>query len=64
LTDQQIETDQYPILISALTEMKSYVKHSMDRKNGGSVVFLDRRVHTETPKLTPIPPKETPSKGA
>jgi diguanylate cyclase (GGDEF)-like protein len=42
LTDKNIETDQYPILIQALTEMKGYVKHNLERK-GGSVVFQDRR---------------------
>jgi hypothetical protein len=42
LTDKNIETNQYPVLIQTLTEMKSYVKHTMDRK-GGSVVFQDRR---------------------
>ena len=42
LTDKNITTDQYPLLIQALTEMKGYVKHTMDRK-GGSVVFQDRR---------------------
>jgi len=42
LTDQNVETNQYPILIQALTEMKGYVKHTLERK-GGSVVFQDRR---------------------
>lgn len=42
LTDKNIETNQYAILIQTLTEMKSYVKHSLDRK-GGSMVFQDRR---------------------
>lgn len=63
LTDQHIETDQYPILIAALTEMKSYVKHNMERKSG-SVVFLDRRVHTDAPKMTQVPPKPTPPKSS
>jgi diguanylate cyclase (GGDEF)-like protein len=42
LTDKNIETNQYPVLIQALTEMKGYVKHNLER-NGGSVVFQDRR---------------------
>lgn len=42
LTDKNIETNQYPVLIQALTEMKGYVKHNLERK-GGSVVFQDRR---------------------
>ncbi len=63
LPDNQIVTDQYPVLITALTEMKSYVKHTMQR-NGGSVVFMDRRVHTDQPKMTPVPPNQTPFKAA
>lgn len=42
LTDKNVETNQYPVLIQALTEMKGYVKHNLHR-NGGSVVFQDRR---------------------
>lgn len=53
LTDKNIETNQYPLLIQALTEMKGYVKHSMERK-GGSVVFQDRRT-TEEPPIKQIP---------
>src|SRR5262249_49171209 len=56
LTDHQFVCNQYPILIQPLTEMKSYVKHSLRRK-GGSIVFLDRRIHTDQPRLTPVPPK-------
>lgn len=54
LPDSQIETDQYPTLIQALTELKSYVKHSLDRK-GGSLVFLDRRTHSEQGQTAPKP---------
>lgn len=43
VTNKNIETNQYALLIQTLTEMKGYVKHSLDRK-GGSVVFQDRRV--------------------
>ncbi|MCG3204142.1 MAG: Regulator of RpoS [Elusimicrobia bacterium] len=42
LTNENMEFTQYPLLIQALTEMKGYVKHTMERK-GGSVVFRDRR---------------------
>ncbi len=57
LTDKNIETNQYPLLIQALTEMKGFVKHTMERK-GGSVVFRDRRSTEEPPSKTisaPIP---------
>lgn len=42
LTEKNIETSQYPLLIQQLTEMKGYVKHNLER-NGGSIVFQDRR---------------------
>ncbi len=42
LTDKNVESRQYPLLIQALTEMKGYVKHNLDR-SGGSLVFKDRR---------------------
>lgn len=42
LTDRNLDTNQYPLLIQALTEMKGYVKHHIERK-GGSMVFQDRR---------------------
>jgi len=42
LVDANIESNQYPLLIQALTEMKGYVKHGMNRK-AGSCVFQDRR---------------------
>jgi diguanylate cyclase (GGDEF)-like protein len=58
LPDSQIETDQYPILIQALTELKGYVKHSLERK-GGSVVFVDRRTHSEQGSF---PVKSNPAK--
>jgi len=51
LTEENIETRQYPLLIQALTEMKGYVKHSLARK-GGSLVFKDRRA---TPHDAPPP---------
>jgi flagellar basal body rod protein FlgB len=43
LTDKNIETNQYPILIQALTEMKGYVKHTIERK-GGNNVDIDREI--------------------
>lgn len=61
LTDKNIETNQYPLLIQALTEMKGFVKHTMDRNKGGSVVFQDRRV-TEEPSPTSIPAPQKPEK--
>ncbi len=54
LTDKNIETNQYPLLIQALTEMKGYVKHTVDRTKGGSVVFQDRRT-TEEPPIQSTP---------
>lgn len=42
LTDKNLETNQYPVVIQQLTEMKGFVKHNLERK-GGSVVFQDRR---------------------
>ncbi len=57
LTDKNIETNQYPALIQQLTEMKGYVKHSLDRK-GGSVVFQDRRTPLAPQAKPPMP--ETP----
>lgn len=61
LTDKNIETNQYPLLIQALTEMKSFVKHTMERK-GGSVVFQDRRVTEDPAQIsTPAPPKPNPA---
>ena len=42
LLDESLESNQYPLLIQALTEMKGYVKHSIKRA-GGSLVFQDRR---------------------
>jgi diguanylate cyclase (GGDEF)-like protein len=56
LTDKNIETTQYAMLIQTLTEMKGYVKHNLDRTKGGSVVFQDRR-STDTP--APRPPKNS-----
>jgi GGDEF domain-containing protein len=47
LTDKNLETNQYPVVIQQLTEMKGFVKHNLERK-GGSVVFQDRRT-TERP---------------
>lgn len=62
LTDKNIETNQYPLLIQALTEMKGYVKHTMDRNKGGSVVFRDRRT-TEEPRSVQAPnPAKTDKK--
>ncbi len=61
LPENQIETDQYPILIQALTELKSYVKHSLDRK-GGSVVFADRRTHSDQPATPTNPQPANPDK--
>lgn len=61
LTDKNIETNQYPVLIQALTEMKGYVKHNLER-NGGSMVFQDRRT-TEDPPITQVPPKSSESKA-
>ncbi len=52
LTENNIETRQYPLLIQALTEMKGYVKHNIERA-GGSMVFKDRRTL----------PHETPNGG-
>lgn len=60
LTDKNIETNQYPLLIQALTEMKGFVKHTMER-NGGSVVFRDRRT-TEEPAQTSTPATPKPEK--
>lgn len=57
LTDKNIETNQYPLLIQALTEMKGYVKHTIERK-GGSIVFQDRRT-TETPPIKAVPSSDT-----
>lgn len=58
LTDDNIETNQYPLLIQALTEMKGYVKHTMER-NGGSVVFQDRRSTEVSPRVNkPSPEKK------
>lgn len=56
LTNKNLGTNQYPVLIQALTEMKGYVKHNLDRK-GGSVVFQDRRT-TPGPEAAgqPAPP--------
>ncbi len=42
IPDQNLDSNQYPLLIQVLTEMKGYVKHNLARK-GGSVVFQDRR---------------------
>ncbi|MFN0117863.1 MAG: response regulator [Elusimicrobiota bacterium] len=55
LTDKNIETTQYPVLIQQLTEMKSYVKHTIER-NGGSIVFQDRRTteRLESDKKPPL----------
>ena len=61
LTDKNIETNQYPLLIQALTEMKGFVKHTMDRNKGGSVVFQDRRV-TEEPANPSTPAPQKPEK--
>jgi len=44
VTDKTLGSNQYPVMIQALTEMKSYVKHNVDR-NSGSCVFRDRRTH-------------------
>ena len=55
LTDKNMETNQYAMLIQTLTEMKGYVKHNLDRAKGGSVVFQDRR---STKNPTPPPPKK------
>jgi putative alpha-1,2-mannosidase len=58
LTDKNIETNQYALLIQALTEMKGYVKHTLDRK-GGSLVFQDRRTRPpegQKPNLRLPPP--------
>jgi len=63
LTDKNIETNQYPLLIQALTEMKGYVKHNLER-NGGSVVFRDRRVTEELPPTSVAPPISQKSKPA
>lgn len=61
VTDKNIETNQYPVVIQQLTEMKGYVKHTIDRK-GGSVVFKDRRSGTPTPTSSPaITPEEPPT---
>lgn len=48
LTDTHFQSSQYSVLIQSLTEMKSYVKHNMERK-GGSVVFQDRRTNPAPP---------------
>ena len=58
LTDKNIETKQYPVIVEQLTEMKGYVKHTLERK-GGSVVFQDRRSGPPTPPAPgakPAPP--------
>lgn len=57
LTDKNIETNQYAVLIQTLTEMKGYVKHTIDRK-GGSIVFQDRRGPD-----SPAPKKDLRSHG-
>lgn len=60
LTDKNMETNQYAVLIQTLTEMKSYVKHNMDRTKGGSVVFQDRRgPDAENPRVKPAAPNKT-----
>lgn len=55
VTDQNLESNQYPLLVQALTEMKSYVKHNMLRK-GGSVVFQDRRAGNRPESKQKMPP--------
>lgn len=55
LTDKNLGTNQYPVLIQALTEMKGYVKHNMERK-GGSMVFKDRRTETDDKAVPSMPP--------
>jgi diguanylate cyclase (GGDEF)-like protein len=52
LTNKNIDTNQYPLLIQALTEMKGYVKHTIER-TGGSVVFQDRRSTDDYPGTKP-----------
>jgi diguanylate cyclase (GGDEF)-like protein len=52
ITDSNTDTNQYPLLIQALTEMKSYVKHNLVRK-GGSIVFQDRRGGINPPSIRP-----------
>ncbi len=60
LTDKNMESNQYAVLIQTLTEMKGYVKHNMDRSKGGSVVFQDRRSETDAPRTKPTGPSTTP----
>ncbi|OVE76422.1 hypothetical protein BVX98_06140 [bacterium F11] len=61
LLGRNLESNQYPVLIQALTEMKGYVKHNMKR-DGGSIVFQDRRSATLGKNENPAPPSTTPSK--
>lgn len=61
LTDKNLETNQYPVVIQQLTEMKGFVKHNVDRSKGGSVVFQDRRTTERPGDEVPKPDDEKPA---
>ncbi|MCB4757129.1 MAG: response regulator [Elusimicrobia bacterium] len=62
-TERSLESNQYTVLIQALTEMKGYVKHNLERK-GGSLVFQDRRAFNANVVKPAPPPPESQDKAA